>query len=90
MKHLNKKFYLWFLVIVSGLVYLLLYTLYPKAGSTANFIDYIKPIPAVVFIDTIISFVFVKFLWKWKYFFPSDSQFSWTEQYSGVSVMLHT
>ena len=70
MKHLNKKIYLWLLVIISGLAYSVLYTLYPKSGSAINFIDYMKPVPVVVLIDTVITFIFVKLLWKWKYFYP--------------------
>lgn len=67
MKHLNKNLYIWLLIIISALAYFLIYTLYPKGDS---FVNVVKPLPIVVTIDAIITFIFIKFLWKWKCLYP--------------------
>lgn len=62
MKHLNKKYFIWIIVIISIVLYLILWFVFPIKDKT--FIEYLKPISTVVLIDSLFVFCFVKWLWK--------------------------
>ena len=68
MKYLNKKYYIWILIGFSGLFYLSYISLLPLPKES-NVFDYLKPIPSVVGFDTIVTFIFSKWLWKYSLFY---------------------
>ena len=67
MKHLNVKFYIWILIILSIIVYVIYIFFFPIVQQTL--ISYLKPIPTIVTIDVIISAIFVRWFWKSKLFY---------------------
>lgn len=67
MKHLNRKYYIWILIIISALSYTILFFSLPNNGSVISFV---KPLSYVVIIDTLFVFAFVKWIWKWKLLYP--------------------
>jgi hypothetical protein len=68
MKHLNKKYYIWLLIIISALAYLIIYSILAKNENPI--IGFIKPISYVVMFDTLFVFAFVKWFWKWNFLYP--------------------
>ncbi|MCK5539023.1 MAG: hypothetical protein KAI79_19525 [Bacteroidales bacterium] len=65
MKHLNVKYYIWILAIVSSIVYMIYIFFFPIQEQTLA--SYFKPIPTIVTIDVIFSAIFIKWLWKCKF-----------------------
>jgi hypothetical protein len=65
MKHLNIKYYIWILAIVSSIVYIIYSFFFPILEQTLA--SYLKPIPTIVTIDVIFSAIFIKWLWKCKF-----------------------
>ncbi len=64
MKYLNRKIYLWLIIIISVGFYLLYLSLFPVKEKTL--LNYLKPIPTVITCDAILVFLFEKWFWKWK------------------------
>lgn len=67
MKHLNVKYYVWILVAVSIVAYVLYLFFFPIMEHTVA--SYLKPIPTIVTLNVIFSTVFIKWLWKCKFFY---------------------
>lgn len=67
MKYLNIKIFIWLIIGISVLFYLAYLLLFPVTDKTL--FNYLKPIPAVVTFDTIVIFIFSKWVWKYKLFY---------------------
>lgn len=67
MKYLNKKYFIWLLIIFSALFYGAYVLIFPLVEKTL--LNYLKPIPTVVSLETILVFIFVKWIWKFKIFY---------------------
>lgn len=64
MKYLNKKIFVWLIIGISVLFYLAYLLLFPVKDKTL--FNFLKPITTVVTLDTIVIFLFTKWVWKWK------------------------
>lgn len=64
MKYLNKKIFIWLIIGFSVLCYLGYLLLFPITDKTL--LNYLKPITAIVTLDTIGIFIFSKWIWKIK------------------------
>jgi len=64
MKYLNSKIFIWLLLGVSVVFYLSYLLLFPLKEKTL--LNYLKPITTVVTLDTIVVFIFTKWIWKFK------------------------
>ncbi len=64
MKYLNRKIFIWLLLGVSVVFYLSYLLLFPLTEKTL--LNYLKPITTVVTLDTIVVFLFTKWIWKCK------------------------
>ncbi|CAC9603213.1 hypothetical protein [uncultured Gammaproteobacteria bacterium] len=68
MNNLNKKLYLWILIIFSIAVYLIIATFFPVSENNTLF-EYLKFISIIATLDSLLIFLFVKYFWKFKYFY---------------------
>jgi hypothetical protein len=66
MKHLNLNRFLAAIAIISFLAYFTILDLSPVKEST--FVSYLRIVPTVITVDTIIAFLFVQYLWRFKIF----------------------
>src|SRR5258708_7404620 len=66
MKHLNLNRFLAAITIISFLAYFIILDLNPVKEST--FVNYLRIVPTVITVDTIIGFLFVQYLWRFKIF----------------------
>lgn len=64
MKYLNRKIFIWILLVVSIVFYLLYLLLFPLTEKTL--LNYLKPITTIVTLDTVVISLFTKWVWKWK------------------------
>jgi hypothetical protein len=65
MKYINRKLFIWLLLGFSIAFYLLYLLLFPLTINT--FLNYLKPITTVVTFDTILVFLFARWIWKFKF-----------------------
>lgn len=70
MKHLNQKLYLTLIVAVSSLIYGIYFITFISGTDKTVFFDYVKPLTIVISIDSILTLLFVKWLWKWDKLYP--------------------
>lgn len=66
MKNLKLEWVLWIFLILSAIIWFAIAQIQDLDLTT--FKDFIRPIPDVVTFDLILSFLFVKWGWRWKYF----------------------
>jgi hypothetical protein len=66
MKNLKVKHFMYALMVISFLAYFIILQIRPVQEKT--FINYLKLVPIVVTIDTIVFFLFAKYAWKWRIF----------------------
>lgn len=66
MKNINTKNYLFGLVVISALSWIGLS--WVNDVDLSSFLDFLKLIPTVVTIDSVIVFIFTRWLWKWNIF----------------------
>lgn len=66
MKNLNLKYFIFILVFLSFIIYSLVLILNPFVQKT--FLNYLRILPNVVWVDLIFIFIFSQWIWKWKIF----------------------
>lgn len=66
MKHLKLTHFLYGLLVVSFVAFFIVVKVRPVAQP--SFINYLKVLPTVVTIDTLIGFIFIRYLWQMKIF----------------------
>jgi hypothetical protein len=65
MKYLNRKIFIWLIILLSVGFYLLYLLCFPITEKTI--LNYLKPITTVVTFDAIILLLFEKWIWKCKF-----------------------
>jgi hypothetical protein len=66
MKNLKVNHFIYGLAVISFLAYFIILYFWPVQDNT--FINYLKVVPSVVTVDTVIAFLFAKYAWKWSVF----------------------
>lgn len=67
MNYLNKKIYLWILILFSALVYFITYTVFPISKNTL--FEYFRILSIVVTVDSAFIWLFINYLWKWTFLY---------------------
>jgi len=70
MKHLNQKYFVWIIVVLSILIYGGYLGIVVSVKERLAFWDYIIPLSTVVLLDSIFLYFFIKRIWKWKKLYP--------------------